>query len=312
MTPNTLKLLFIGLLAALFFSSTFLINRYIAVEGGHWFWSATLRYLYMILLLTIGFILFKGISYLKTLMQVFFEHLLFWCITGSIGFGIFYAAICYVADSSPAWVVATTWQFTIIASLFILSLFGQKTSKLTWFLMIVMFMGICLINFSFISIEDIKNQIFSVSLIIIASFAYPIGNQLIWEVQKGRESLPKIRKDVLKNIFSKVFLLCLGSLPFWLFLSFFFEVGVPSYSQYICMILVAILSGITATSLFLYARSKADSPTSIALIDATQAGEVLFTLGIEVIIFGALLPTLTGLVGIVLVVLGLLGLSRVK
>jgi len=311
MKKNTVQIIFIGLLAALFFSSTFLINRYIAMDGGHWFWSATLRYIYMLVFLTFGFIVFKGFEYLKILVLEFFEHFLFWCIAGSIGFGIFYASICYVADSSPAWVVATTWQFTIIASLFILSFFGQNISKLTWALMVVMFMGICLINYSFITIEDIKSQIFSVGLIIIASFAYPIGNQLVWEVKNGRKSLPNIRKDILKNIFSKVFLLSLGSLPFWLVLSIFFEVGVPSYNQYICMIFVAIFSGITATSLFLYARSKANSPTTIALTDATQSGEVLFTLIVEIIIFGALIPTSIGIVGVLLVVLGLVSLTLI-
>ncbi len=139
MNNNTFKIIFIGLLAALFFSSTFLINRYIAMDGGHWFWSATLRYVYMLIFLAFGFILFKGFYYLKLLISEFFKNFIFWTITGSIGFGIFYALICYVADSSPAWVVATTWQFTIIASLFILSFFGKDISKLTWVLIIKFF-----------------------------------------------------------------------------------------------------------------------------------------------------------------------------
>ena len=311
MNNNTFKIIFIGLLAALFFSSTFLINRYIAMDGGHWFWSATLRYIYMLFFLAFGFVLFKGFHYLKLLISEFFKNFIFWTITGSIGFGIFYALICYVADSSPAWVVATTWQFTIIASLFILSFFGKDISKSTWVLIIVMFIGIFLINFTFITIDDFKSQLFNVSLIIIASFAYPIGNQLVWEVQNGRKSLPKIRKDIVKNIFAKVFLLSLGSLPFWLLLSLFFKVGVPSYNQFVCMILVAIFSGITATSLFLYARSKANSPSKIALSDATQSGEVIFTLLVEIIMFGALIPTSIGIFGIGLVLIGLLSLTLI-
>jgi hypothetical protein len=44
-------------------------------------------------------------------------------VAWSIGFGGFYALICFSADYSPSWVIATTWQFTIIASLFVLMLF---------------------------------------------------------------------------------------------------------------------------------------------------------------------------------------------
>mgnify|MGYP000642048282 CR=1 FL=1 len=307
---NTFKIIIIGLLAALFFSSTFIINRYIAIDGGHWFWSAVLRYIYMLIILSFGFIVFKGYSYLKTLITEFFTHCIFWIIAGSIGFGVFYALICYVAKSAPAWVVATTWQFTIIASLFILSFFGKKISKLTWVLIVVMFIGICLINFSYITLDNIISQLFNIVLILVACFAYPIGNQLVWEAQHNKDFLPNSRKDILKNVFSKIFLLSLGSLPFWVILSLFFEVGVPSYNQYVSMILVAIFSGITATSFFLYARTKANTPSKIALVDATQSGEVIFTLMIEMIFLGALMPSMIGIVGVAITSMGLLALVK--
>ena len=152
MKTNTVKILFIGLLSALFFSSTFILNRYIAIEGGHWFWSATLRYIYMVLILVVGFIIFKGYAYFKNLMIDFFRNFLFWSFSGSIGFGIFYALICYVSDSSPAWVVATTWQFTIIASLIVLSFFGRKIPSSIYFSILIIFTGILVVNFAFINI----------------------------------------------------------------------------------------------------------------------------------------------------------------
>jgi hypothetical protein len=45
------KLISIGLLSGLFFSSTFILNRLMSMEGGHWVWSGSLRYAYMILML---------------------------------------------------------------------------------------------------------------------------------------------------------------------------------------------------------------------------------------------------------------------
>ncbi len=311
MNNMTFKIIVYGLLASLFFSSTFIFNKFIAQDGGHWFWSATLRYIYMLLLLCIGFYIFKGYEYLKSLFEEFFNHYIFWSIAGSIGFGVFYALICYVADSSPAWVVATTWQFTIVATLFILFFFGKKISKSTWIFVGLVFIGICLINLTYINIENISTQVFSIFLILIASFAYPIGNQLVWELQNNNDSLSKKREMILKNTFSKVFLLSFGSLPFWFILSMFFDVGIPSNNQYISIFLVAVFSGIMATSLFLYARAKANSSSKIALIDSTQSGEVLFTLLFEILFLTVLLPSTIGIIGIFLVVIALVGLSFV-
>lgn len=67
-----IRLILIGLLAGLFFSSTFILNRVMSLEGGHWVWSASLRYGYMILFLSVWFLLFKGPGELKRVLQVFF------------------------------------------------------------------------------------------------------------------------------------------------------------------------------------------------------------------------------------------------
>ncbi|MFN3367478.1 MAG: multidrug resistance efflux transporter family protein, partial [Exiguobacterium mexicanum] len=43
--------LLLGVLAALFFASTFVLNESMQVGGGHWAYSASLRFLFMIPLL---------------------------------------------------------------------------------------------------------------------------------------------------------------------------------------------------------------------------------------------------------------------
>jgi hypothetical protein len=111
------RLIAIGLLSGLFFSSTFILNRLMSLEGGHWMWSAALRYGYMIIFLMILLILFQGARSPLRVLQLFIKHWRFWCLAGSVGFGGFYALICYSADHAPGWVVATTWQLTIVASL---------------------------------------------------------------------------------------------------------------------------------------------------------------------------------------------------
>lgn len=38
------RLIIIGVLSAFFFSSTFVLNRAMSLQGGNWVWTASLRY----------------------------------------------------------------------------------------------------------------------------------------------------------------------------------------------------------------------------------------------------------------------------
>jgi len=51
--PGIPRLLWLGLLAAALFSITFVLNRAMSLEGGHWVWSASLRYFDTALLLSV-------------------------------------------------------------------------------------------------------------------------------------------------------------------------------------------------------------------------------------------------------------------
>ncbi|WP_258239398.1 multidrug resistance efflux transporter family protein [Arcobacter sp. LA11] len=302
-------LLIIGLLAALFFSATFLINRAISLDGGHWYWSATLRFFYTLLFLALGFITFKGFSYFKAVLKEYFEHFKFWTISGTIGFGFFYSLICYAADFSPAWVVATTWQITILASLFVLAFFGQKLSKRVWFFTFIIFTGITLVNISHFDINNLQPLLLGFLPVFIAAFSYPFGNQLVWEEKKKRKEQKK-DISVINNAFVKVFLLTLGSFPLWIVLYFFTDATVPTQGQYLSVALIALLSGVIATSLFLYVRSIANTPSKLMIVDASQSGEVFFALLGEMIFLSVALPSLIGFIGIFITILGLVLLIK--
>lgn len=182
------KLLSLGLLSALFFSFTFLINRSISLDEGHWFYSAFLRYFFTILFISLLLIFFKGFSYFKKVLNEFFTNIVFWLLSGTIGFGIFYSLICFAAEYSPAWIVATSWQVTIIASLIILYFFGKKLSLLTWFFTIIVFLGITIVNISHFELSNIKTLLLGFIPVLIAAFAFPLGNQLVWE-EKEKETM---------------------------------------------------------------------------------------------------------------------------
>lgn len=308
---NTSYLLLIGLLAALFFTATFLINRAISLDGGHWYWSASLRFVYTILFLTIGFIIFKGVSYFKAILLEYIQNFKFWSIAGIIGFGFFYSLICYASYFSPAWVVATTFQFTILASLFILTFFGQKLSKKIWIMTIMIFIGVTLVNISHFDMSDPNLLLLGFLPVLLAAFSFPVGNQMVWEEKKKRK-MNNGDLSVIKNNFVKIFLLTLGSFPFWIMLYFTTDAGVPSSGQYINVALIALLSGIIATSLFLYARSLCNTSNKLILVDSTQSGDVFFALSGEIIFLSAAFPNTIGAIGITITIIGLLLLSKLK
>jgi len=294
-----------GLLSGLFFSTTFILNRMMSVGGGNWLWSASLRYVFMILILTGLIFLFKGFDTIKGLVRLFLKNWKFWTLAGTIGFGGFYSLICFSADHSPGWVIAATWQLTIIATLVVLVGFGRSFPKKVWFFSIIIFTGVLMINLSHVKVSSLKELFLGGLPVLIAAFCYPIGNQLVWEANNGNPSLPKICDPLVANPFHKVLLLSWGSVPFWLILVAIIRPQLPSAGQVFNTALVAVFSGVIATSLFLMARNRSSTPSELAAVDATQASEVIFALGGEILILNASLPNSLAIAGMCLVFLGL-------
>ena len=376
------KLILLGLLSGAFFSSTFVLNEVMSAAGGHWFWSASLRYAFMWLILTAIIIMQHGFGRITELMTIFRQHWGFWCITGSIGFGIFYTGICYAADHVAGWVVAATFMFTVVASLLVLLAFGQRFDKKFIAYALLVFAGVVLVNISeglhAASLLDadavpMKDMLlYGAVPALIAAFSYPIGNQLVWqvsynarkrsaeptsiqksdiqanEISKKTTSLiteapalsadmtytadavdslslnhptqtlpssllqtliariPAIKTTLLQNAFNKVWLMTLGSLPFWLVLGLVVHPDLPDTKQVFNTLLVALLAGVAATSIFLYAREKAETSSEVAGVDATQASEVIFALIGGMLLLNNTLPSAMGLIGIALIIIGLI------
>ncbi|MCP3926895.1 MAG: multidrug resistance efflux transporter family protein [Desulfobacterales bacterium] len=301
-----LKLISVGLLSALFFSTTFILNRYMSLEGGHWVWSATLRYAYMIMFLIIWISITKGFKEIVNIFKLFFHNWTFWTITGSIGFGLFYSLCCFSADYSSGWVIATTWQLTIIMSLFVLMFFGRKFPKRVWVFSLIIFSGVIMVNLSEFDTSNIKHLLLGALPVMLATLCYPVGNQLVWEAQNGNKKLPKLNNPLIQNPFNKVLLMSLGSVPFWILLLIVTTPSVPSTGQIINTAIVALFSGVIATSLFLYARGKAKDATELAAVDSTQSSEVIFAMLGEMILLNSSIPNSNALIGIIIVFAGLL------
>ena len=304
-------LILLGLLSSAFFSATFILNRAMSLSGGHWVWTSSLRFVHMFFLLIILIAVTKRANYLLDVTKVFMRNLKFWLLAGSIGFGIFYSMLCYAADHAPGWVVAGTWQFTIIATPIVLFLFKERIPRRGMFFSVLIFVGILLIQFYKEESElAIRHILYGVIPVIIAAFAYPTGNQLLNFAKHGNHSLiPHIDSPILQDAPTCVLLMTMGSIPFWILLLLISSPPPPLKSQVINTGIVAISSGIIATSIFYKARNSTKSPYVISAIDATQSGEVLFSLVGEILLLHGALPELTGGIGIVIIVLGIVGYS---
>lgn len=307
------RLVTLGTLSALFFSSTFVLNRAMSLAGGHWAWTASLRFGFMLIFLIFILLATQGRKALREVRDLFVRHWLFWMISGSIGFGIFYSMITFSSIYAEGWIVATTWQTTILATPIVLSFFGRKVPIRGLIFTGIIFIGIVLVNVEHASDTDLRGMLLSALPVLVAAFAYPIGNQLVWEARMGdNKRIPHIEHPILENAFARVLLLTLGSLPFWGLLLLFTSPPAPSNGQFLSTALVALLSGVIATTIFLYARNLSRHAYEISAVDATQSMEVVFSLIGEILFLGGTLPGPIGLTGVALTMLGLIAYMAVQ
>jgi drug/metabolite transporter (DMT)-like permease len=141
------------------------------------------------------------------------------------------------------------------------------------------------------------NIVMGIVPVIIAAFAYPLGNRKMMQSCQGKF-----------NTIQRVFGMTLCSMPFWIILSAFGAafVGLPNNNQIIQSLVVAICSGVLATLLFFKATDIVQHNTNkLAAVEATQSGEVIFTLLGGVLILKDSFPTLIGITGLLLIVLGI-------
>lgn len=275
-----------------------------AVSGGSWQWTASLRFLWM---LPILFVIVSIRGNLAPLFQAIKSNLLQWLLWSTIGFGLFYATLTFGASFGPSWLVASTFEFTIIAGMFIGPLLekrGQRKgiSKASLLFSIIIFLGIVLMQISEARATSVKSMLLGTIPVLIGAIAYPLGNRKMMQIAGNK-----------LDAFQRTLGMTLCSMPFWIVLSGFgyMDSGFPTESQLLQTLLVAIFSGVIATLLFFTATDIVRSdPKALAAIEATQAMEVIFTLFGEIILLHAALPNSYSCAGIGLVVIGMILHSR--
>ncbi|MBO8164047.1 MAG: multidrug resistance efflux transporter family protein [Brevibacillus sp.] len=294
-----MKTIALGILSSLFFSVTFLLNRSMSLEGGSFAWSASLRFLFMLPPL---FVIVWLSGNLGRLFRDIRDYPWTWVKWGTVGFGIFYTCTCFAADYGPGWLVASTWQMTIICGPLLAPLFGQSIPwrNLYWSLLILL--GVAIIQVDHAQAVSLLTAVLTVLPLLAAAVAYPLGNRKMIDHLAGR-----------LDPFSRILGMCLGSLPCWLLLAAggYASQGWPTSSQVVQSLLVMVCSGLIATFLFFLATEMAaQDQTRLAAVEATQATEVIFTLMGELLLLDSALPSLPALIGIGIVCFGIYMQSR--
>lgn len=295
------KSLLYGILASFFFAFTFILNRSMNLDGGYWMWSACLRYIFMLPALFMIVLVTKGIK--PTLIHIK-QNLVAWFLYSTIGFGIFYTFITLGSVYGNSYFVAATWQITIVAGILLTPLFHNKIPWKNLLYSILIVIGVFILQLEDMHGLNLGNTLLPFAIILVAAFAYPFGNR----------KMMSICKDSLSTT-ERVFGMTLCSMPYWIVLSIvaYSKVGLPSKSQVEMSLLVALFSGVIATLLFFKATDMIkNNPNQLAIIEATQCGEVVFSLLGGIIISGDPIPSMVGFMGLLLIIIGMVINSLVK
>lgn len=292
------RALIYGVLASLFFAFTFIFNRSMNLDGGYWLWSAALRYIFMLPIL--GLIVWKQ-NQMQGILSEIRKHPARWMLWSTVGFGLFYMPLSMASVYGESWFVAATWQITIVAGVLLTPLFGKKIPLKNLAFSMVILAGIFLLQLSHMKTLETDGLIAALGLIVVAGFSYPLGNRKM--MQHSSAEITTIQR---------VFGMTLCSMPFWMICSAYALAthGVPGSGQMIQSLVVAVFSGVIATLLFFEATNLVkNNPKQLAVIEATQSGEVLFTLLGGILFLGDAMPSAAGFGGILIIVAGMVANS---
>lgn len=290
------KALIYGILSSLFFASTFILNRSMHLSGGYWMWAASLRYLFTLPMLAV-FLWRKPGKQFKPVLDDIRKQPFCWFLWSTVGFGFFYLPQALASVFGESWMVAACWQITIVAGVLLTPLFGKKIPVKNLLMSCLILVGIFILQIPNLESSDVRGNLIALVPIVIAAFSYPLGNR------KMMQYCPE-QIDTTQRVFG----MTLCSMPFWAVVSViaFINSGLPDAGQLLQSAGVALFSGVIATILFFKATDLVkNNARQLAVVEATQCGEVVFTLIGGVLLLGDAVPTLSGLVGIVLIITGM-------
>lgn len=297
----------IALAAALFFTCTYVLNRAAASEGGHWAWTAALRYLLTLPMLLPLMPLLGGLG---PVWRAIRAHPGPWLLWSGIGFVLFYVCLSYAASSGPSWLIAATFQLTVIAGMLCAPLLYRdaraKVPLPALLIGAVIVAGVLLLQLGHGGGTLDRAGWIALICVAVSAVAYPLGNRgLLLHLERAGIEL---------NATQRVFGMTLASQPLWWALAVYagVEAGAPPIGQVGLAAGVALSAGVIATVLFFQATGMVrNDPTALAAAEAMQAAEILFATVIGALWLGEAWPQGRALVGACVVMLGIVAFSVV-
>ncbi len=305
MRHRELSAVLLGLASALFFTSTYVLNRAMATQGGHWAWSAALRYLFTLPLLAIV-VLCSG--RFAPLWHALRAHPLPWLGWSTVGFGLFCICLTWSAAHAPAWLVAGTFQLTVVAGMLLGPLLYRderaRLPRAALALGSVIVLGVALMQGTHFHGRLDLDAWLALLLVALSATLYPLGNRaILLHLERSGESL-----DATQRVFG----MTLASQPFWWLVAAYAwsQAGAPSASQCALSAGVALLTGVIATVLFFYATGLVRTqPAALGAVEAMQAAELLFTSALGAWFLGEPAPSGWSALGAALIVFGIVALG---
>lgn len=291
----------LALASALFFTCTYVLNRAAAIEGGHWAWTASLRYLATLPMMLVVMPWQGGAA---PVWRAIRAHPGAWLTWSGVGFVVFYVCLSYAAASGPSWLVAATFQLTVIAGMlcapFLYRDARARIPRPALAVGILIVAGVLVMQLGHGGGALDRDGWAALVLVAIAAFAYPLGNRgLLLHLERSGTELGATQR---------VFGMTLASQPAWLAIAAlaWSRAGPPGLDQVGLAVGVALGAGVIATVLFFQATGLVrHEPSALAAAEAMQAAEILFATLFGVLWLGEPWPTGMALGGALMVIAGI-------
>ena len=291
----------LALCAALFFTMTYVLNRSLVSGGGHWAWAVILRYLITLPLLALALPWQGGLGELPRELRA---HPRAWLIWSSVGFVLFGLPLTWAAGSGPAWLVAGSFQTTVLAGPLLAPLiYRDARRRLAWPTLAIgalIVAGVFALQWGHVHGRLGAGDWLAAGAVVLAAFAYPLGNRML--LLHLETSAHRV------NALQRVFGMTLCSWPLWIVLAAvaWLTLGPPGPREVLLAGGVALSSGVIATVLFFRATDMVRSePTALAAVEAMQAAELLFATLLGVLFLGEAWPHGYALFGALAIVVGI-------
>ncbi|PWK85286.1 multidrug resistance efflux transporter family protein [Fulvimonas soli] len=272
MRSSPLSAVGLALCSALFFTLTYVLNRGLVAGGGHWAWAVILRYLFTLPLLAVVLPLQGGLGELPRELR---RHPRAWLAWSAVGFVLFGVPLTWAAGSGPSWLVAGSFQTTVLAGPLLAPLiYRDARARLAWPTLAIgalIVAGVFALQWGHAQGHLRAGDWLAVGAVVLAAFAYPLGNRKLLLHLEGC--------GCRLNATQRVFGMTLCSWALWLPLAVaaWFAVGPPGWREALLAGGVALSSGTIATVLFFRATDRVRAqPTALAAVEAMQAAELLF------------------------------------